>query len=221
MNDAQSAKIPATAKALAEALTLSEEILRNVELNEIPLRNCALKASRLARLLNDFDYQHAMQYEAGGYPSLASGVPPDVWKLATLAGRTYEQKDSDGKTKTYAFLESIEQLEYELKTTHIALEAAKDRDVSISSANPQQYLFTPAGNTLERGNLTSKASQLAQRLSSRSSFIYKYVLERHYQLKYSGIAEDAFSRIRQRVDSDISHLIPESVQRFSAIHVKI
>jgi hypothetical protein len=50
-------KIPPTKKALAEALQLSSEILRNIELNEIPLENVALKTGRLARLLNDFEMQ--------------------------------------------------------------------------------------------------------------------------------------------------------------------
>ena len=45
--------VPPTTEALKEALTLSSEILRNIELSEIPLTNIALKASRLARLLND------------------------------------------------------------------------------------------------------------------------------------------------------------------------
>lgn len=49
--------IPPSRQSLAEALTLSADILRNVELSELPLANIALKASRLARLLNEFDVQ--------------------------------------------------------------------------------------------------------------------------------------------------------------------
>lgn len=67
-------KITATHQALLEALKLSEEILRNLELVEIPLESIAFKATRLARLLNDFTYQEIMQYEAGGYPIGPNGV---------------------------------------------------------------------------------------------------------------------------------------------------
>ena len=42
---------------LEQALQLSEEILSNIELNEISLSNIALKTSRLARLLDDFENQ--------------------------------------------------------------------------------------------------------------------------------------------------------------------
>jgi hypothetical protein len=73
-----SENIPPTRKALREALELSEEILRKIELNELPLANVALKASRLARLLNDFDAQKTMEYEASGYPTTPNGVHSDI-----------------------------------------------------------------------------------------------------------------------------------------------
>jgi len=57
--------VPPSAEALKEALSLSEEILRNIELSELPLTNIALKASRLARLLNEYDVQKIMEFEAG------------------------------------------------------------------------------------------------------------------------------------------------------------
>lgn len=50
-------------QAPREALTLSEEILRNLELNEVALANVALKTSRLARLLNDFPHHKIIEYE--------------------------------------------------------------------------------------------------------------------------------------------------------------
>jgi hypothetical protein len=104
--------IPPSRQALAEALTLSAEVLRNVELSELPLANVALKASRLARLLNEFDVQKIMEYEAGGYPSTSGGVPPDVWRLAAAAGRNFEfVNPSTKQTQTYIYPESISQLE--------------------------------------------------------------------------------------------------------------
>jgi len=87
-------QIPPSRQALREALALSEEVLRNVELSELPLANIALKVSRLARLLNDFSHQKVMEYEASGYPSTPDGVPPDAYKLAVLAGRESQIKDA-------------------------------------------------------------------------------------------------------------------------------
>ena len=45
--------VPATPEALEEALSLSAEILADIELSRGPLTSSALKAGRLARLLND------------------------------------------------------------------------------------------------------------------------------------------------------------------------
>ena len=60
--------VPPTTDALKEALTLSSEILRNIELSEIPLTNIALKTSRLARLLNDYDVQTMNKFDYGSFP---------------------------------------------------------------------------------------------------------------------------------------------------------
>jgi hypothetical protein len=100
--------IPPSHQALAEALTLSAEILRNVELSELPLTNIALRASRLARLLNEFDVQKIMEYEAGGYPSTSGGVPPEVWRLAVAAGRNLEFVNPGTKqTQTYIYMSPL------------------------------------------------------------------------------------------------------------------
>lgn len=80
--------VPPTTEALKEALTLSEDILRSIELGDMPLTNIALKTSRLARLLNDYDIQKIMGFEVGGYPTTLDGVKPDVWELLVMAGRT-------------------------------------------------------------------------------------------------------------------------------------
>jgi len=79
--------IPPARKALEEALALSGDVLRNVELGELPLIQITLKTSRLARLLNEFDEQRIFEYEAGGYPKESGSLPPESWRLAVAAGR--------------------------------------------------------------------------------------------------------------------------------------
>lgn len=211
------AEIKPSAKALAEAMELSESLLRAIELSQLPLTNIALMAVRLARLLNDFDHQKIFEYEGGGYPSTATGVTPEVWRLATIAGRTYQKKEKE-EIKTYAKVESIEQMESLLESSKLGIDAARDPAVSISSANPHQFVGTSGGNLLERNRLHSKIMELSGQLSSRRSFIYSYVLHRNLELKFSGIAGDAFSRIRNFADGLIGITIPAAAQKFSAIY---
>jgi hypothetical protein len=211
--------IPPSRQALTEALSLSSEILRNIELSELPLANIVLKASRLARLLNEFDIQKIMEYEAGGYPSTPTGVTAEVWRLGIAAGRKYEILDPKTNTSNpYMYLESIGELEEQLQIAEASLAAARDPDVSISSANPHQYVWSPSGNFVERNTIRQAVTQAAQRLGSRRTLIYQYALRKHYELKFSSIADDVFGRIRERVDATIGQTIPDAVQRLWAIY---
>lgn len=213
MNDS----VKPSAAALREALALSEEILRNIELSELPMPNVALKASRLARLLNDFEYQKIFEYEAGGYPTTPSGVPPEVWRLADLAGRVYQKKNDKGQITSVAILESIEQLETQVEAAKLGLDAARDPNVSISSANPNQWVNT-LGNTFERQRLHGEIKEAVKRLGARRSCIHSYATRRNLELKFSGIAGDAFARIREFVDQQVSSAVPMAVQKFTAIY---
>jgi hypothetical protein len=211
--------IPTSRKALEESLCLSEEILRNIELSEIPLTNIALKATRLARLLNDFESQQIFQFEVSGYPTTPNGVEPDIFRLAEKANRGYQLKDEKSKKiNNYVYLESIEHLEHDKNIAEVALSAAQDRDVSVTSANPYQHVPTPAGNWHERKQIRDASQKAAKRLSARRTLIYQYALSKHYELKFSGIAEDIFSRIRERVDSAIGSVVPEATHKLSAVH---
>ena len=212
-------QIPPTLKAMQEALELSADLLADIELSRVVPMVAALKASRLARLLNDFDHHQLFQYEAGGYPSSSDGLPPEVWRLAEVAGRIYDQKDpKSGKVKRLAFTESVDHLQERIETEKLALSATADRDISVTSANPHQFVMTPAGNSMERRIILNEIASTTKRLASRRTYIYSYALRRHFELKFSGIAGDVFSHIRNAVDERIGALIPAALQQFVAVH---
>jgi hypothetical protein len=218
-------RIPPSMASLLEARVLSEDILKNIELNELPLSNVALKAARLARLLNDFAYQEVMKFEASGYPSDPGGVTPVGWAAAQLAGRVHVVADPPspttkqaGGTKELADVESLAVLEERITTAQIALQSAKDRDISISSSNPYQHVTAPMGNQYERYGLQRSIASATARLSKQRAFIHEYVLAKNLELRYSGVASDVFSRIRSDVDGRIGAVIPHSVNKFASVH---
>ncbi|AMO92735.1 hypothetical protein CFter6_0004 [Collimonas fungivorans] len=210
--------IKPNAVARREALILSEELLRNIELSEIPLTNAVLKASRLARLLNEFEFQKIFEYEAGGYPSTPEGVSPEIWTYLESAGRIFQDKNSEGEIKSFGVMESIEQLEAKVEGTKLGLDAARDASVSISSANPHQFVSAVKGNAVERGKLHTELQRAVKRLGTRRAFLHSYVVQRNLELKFSTIASDAFSRIRELVDKSVGDLLPSTVQKFTAIY---
>jgi hypothetical protein len=207
----------ATSEGLKEALVLSENILSDIELNTTSLTNIALKTSRLARLIGHFEHQKIFLYEVSGYPSTPDGVSLEVWGLAKKAGRINQKKDDD-EIKETASLTSLEQLEYEIEAAKDGLSVAQDADVSLTSANPRQYLHAPKGNQEERRGLRSSISTKSSLIAKRRAFIYEYVSSVFYEIKYSSISDDIFSRIRKRVDIKVGTLIPDAVQKFSAVY---
>lgn len=212
-------EIPPTPEALAEALALSGEILKDIELSRVSLSTAALKTGRLARLLNHFDAQQVFQFEASGYPITPDGVRPEIWRLLELARRTYQQQDPTAKeAKTIAFLESIEQLEHQIEIGKVGLTAAQDRDISVSSANPNQFVMAPLGNVMERQSLHRQITTASQRLASRRALIYEFASRRHYELKFSGVAQNVFSAVRDTIDLYIGEVIPEAIQKFASVH---
>lgn len=209
-------RIPASKQAMDEALGLAEEIIKNIELDEIPLDRCALKSTRLARLLNDFEFAEVFKYEASGYPYEPNGMSSGNWKRGLISGRRYQKKKPNTEElETYMFLESIGTIETQLEVQKIALSAAQDG--SISSANPNQYLKS-SGNLLERNAIKLSIQENSARLASRRALIYDYASRQYYELRFSGIVDDVFSRIRQRVDGEIGSKVPEAVKRFSAVY---
>ncbi|CAI8895569.1 AbiTii domain-containing protein [Pseudomonas sp. IT-232MI5] len=202
---------------LKEALPLSEAILSEIELSQAPLTSIALKASRLARLVGDFDQQQIMMYEASGYPKTPKGIESSVWQLAALAGRTYKQI-KDEKEKEYCKCDSLEQIELEMVTAKENILAAADVSTSISSANPNQYVSNPIGNARERTVLREIVSDRSKWLAARRAYIHSYVSSVYFELKFSSIPSDIFERTRSKVDKKIGELVPGAIKKFSAVY---
>ncbi len=191
--------VPPSSQALAEAEILAGEILKDIELSQIPLSLVVLKTLRLARIVNDFEAQQIFEWESGGYPQAAQGVTHEVWAAAEKANRLFFWSKSSNEERTrHMYQESIEELENYKEIGRIGLQAAD--------------------GPIERGRLRSGISTNNARLASRRTFIYSYASRKYYELNFGGVANDAFGRIRLSVDSLIGEVIPESVRKFTAIY---
>ena len=204
--------------ASQEALELSSEILADLELSRLPLSNCFMKASRLARLLGDSDTLQTFQYELEGYPSTPDGIPTDIWALAEKANRVYIEKDAKTETlKERCYTNSVESLESGKATAQTRLELTELKPTSISSANPQQYVRAPMVNMPERNAAQKMILKNSSRLAGRRTFLYGYVLKRHNELRVSSPAEDIFGSYSQTVDDLLSQYIPEDLIKIASI----
>ena len=92
-------------KVLADALALSEDILKNIELNETPLSQAVMKVARLARLINDYEAMEWLRYEQEGYSIYPDSVPQPIWDIGVKRGRYFLKKEGDD-SKEYIFVKN-------------------------------------------------------------------------------------------------------------------
>lgn len=78
--------------------------------------------------------------------------------------------------------------------------------------------MTVTSNKLERSQLLIAISKDNSRLASRGSFIYHYVLSKNLEIKFSGIPDDFFVRVRNKVDEKIGEILLESIMKFNAVY---
>ena len=197
-----------------ELLQLAEETLADIELSRLPLSNIALKASRLARFINNFDLEKIFEYEAGGYPTGKNGIAPEIWELGIKA----ERITNNDKGKKVMSCYSLTVIENRICTNQIALEQSQDRNISVSSANPNQFLYSPPTNTLERSIRIQNINNDTKLLAERKAFIYSNVKKIYFDLKFSDLTESIWLKMKNKIDIYIREIIPDETQKITAIY---
>ena len=57
-----------------------------------------------------------------------------------------------------------------------------------------------------------------EELASRRTLIHDYAIRKHYEIRFSGLAEDVFGRIRSRIDSSVGSAVPDAVRKLTSVH---
>jgi len=171
-----------------------------------------MRAGRIARLMNEPDFEAIFRYEVGGYPPGEHGLDAETWRLAGIANRYFMQLNSKtNKSERFAYLESIETIAESVKSGRERLAVSGDRE------SDQRVM----GNAFERMALTSAIETNVRRLSARRALLYDYLFSRYHQLRYSGITADAFTRLRTGVDTRIAQHVPVAVQQFDSVYANL
>lgn len=206
---------------IKECTELSADILKNFELSELPVSKIILKCLRLCRLLGDEDGILLFTYESAGYPTSASGMSNDSWRIAEIAGRRYFEtieKNGVKEKKEYARTQLISEIEESIASQKIRLAAATDPNVSLSSANPHQFVQSPAGNIVERSTIVNSIIQNQSLLQKVTGKLYAYVLQIYNKLMYGNIVEDTFTTARLQVNDELAEICPKAVEKFISVY---
>lgn len=205
---------------IKECTDLASEILKNFELSEIPVGNIVLKCLRLCRLLGDEDGILLFTYESSGYPINENGyITAEAWRIAKIAGRRYFNKSkNDDKNKEYANTTLIAELEETIQAQKIRLASASDPNISLTSANPNQFLREPTGNIKERTQITSQIIEQSAFLTKIKGSLYNYILPIYNKLLYGNIVEDIFTESRIKVNEKLGAYCPKSIEKFVSVY---
>jgi len=205
----------------AEILALAQEILKNIELQEFPLSNIALRCARLARINNNQSAMDWFKYELSGYPKDENGfVPSEAFAIAKSANRTYIQTDKDGKSQEFMFTETIAELEVEVDTAKEQMKMAIDPAVSLSSSNQYQHVV-PISNARERKELRIMITKNTKQINQLKIAYYNHVLGVYYESRLINIIEDIFKRRKIVVDKALSVHLPKTLEKFVSVYEKM
>ena len=178
-------------------LELARELLDDIELSRLAPEQLLLKASRLARIVDDAGVRTWLGFELRGYPNSEIGR-----KCMDLMGRwTDKSKDLGYWNPLAAINGTIAAWQVQIQQLQVP-----NVQISLASANPHEFvtgfggtgapkLSDPALAVLHRLNdLTTNIAALSAVRSRVLSQIHDFVSKTYYVLAFSGIAESIFQR---------------------------
>lgn len=110
-----------------------------------------------------------------------------------------------------------------LSSMTINLEAARDPNLSLSSANPNELLSGVSGRTnyVERAVIRKKADECASLQANYRAEIYNFALNVHSKWSFGSMAESIFEQKRTRVEPFLLKILPDGQQRLNSIDQNI
>lgn len=198
----------------ALALELAEDLLMDFELSRLTATDLVKKTSRLARLLDDRDAVRWLGLELSGYNDPVTGkMLGGSESYATRSGRSFYD-DGDGVTKIWT--SPLGSLQANVDGARTQISAAADAPVSITSANPNQFVSPPSGNARERGTLLQIITRDQGLIECVLAAVHSYVSEKEVELRFGAAVESAFGQVRNRVDAKIAELVPDAAVKLAA-----
>ncbi|WP_445154137.1 AbiTii domain-containing protein [Arthrobacter sp. Hor0625] len=197
---------------IASAALLSDQLLEDIEMSRIGAADQIRRASRLARLLDDDEALAWLGHEIEGFTTTNGGLTDSQVQAATRSRRQAPSKES-GKLSFWT--DSVDKIQAEIESARLQLAASADAPVSVSSANPSQFVSAPSGNARERASLREFISHRSDLLGRIQGAVHKYASEKNVELRFGAAMESAFAVLRRDVDSKIASLVPAAGAKFA------
>lgn len=200
-----------------ECTILAKEILKNIELSELPFKSILLKGLRLCRLLNDEIGIKIFTYEATGYPLNDKGkLTAEAWELCLISGRRHLEIEKDGSYKEYAFTSTVGEMESLVEIQSKRMKILSDPTSYSEGFTP--YMIEVSKNTNERLGIVNSIKDNSKRIEIIKLKIYDYIIKIYNELLYANLVEDIFRNNRNIVDGKLVKYCPETIKKLSSIY---
>lgn len=114
-----------------------------------------------------------------------------------------------------------EQNLFVIETFNANIQSAQDHDVSISSANPNQYVYNPWGNTTERNAIRTEAKQIVTYIAKYRTETYDFASGIYTKWQLGNIAESIFEKKRKKIEPILREIFPDVELRLNSIEQNV
>jgi len=184
---------------LRMARELSDVILGDLEINQLPISQILMKAKRLARMLHDSDAQRWLDYEIMGYPTVF-----DPEELGS--SRKYYTSDRpvirDDRTKK----------PHAIGLPHLESYINSTRPESVQKIGAQEH---------QKIQILNKHHEMVNDFERLKTAVHNYVTEVNISLLVGEFAEDIFEETRLASDRFIREHCPRAGEQLLAISEKM
>jgi len=187
-------------------LKLATEIMDDIELSKYDAQSILLKATRLARYVDDSETRAFLKFEMQGYPIDELGT-----KYMTLTGRWTD------RDKALGYWYPLSQVEAKIEVENIKLTQLRIPDTSAGSA---RIIVDDI-----RKNIDETAFVIARLGGVKSrviSLVHQFVTNVYYERTFDNLAEGIFESYKKDLDlllaehsGDVIEQIPSVVARLS------
>lgn len=207
-----------------QQLELAKELLDDVELSRLPPEQLLLKASRLARLVDDTATVRWVGWELNGYPN-----NQDAKSWMRRFGRfTNEQLNLGYWIPLAGISGSIASMQVQIQTLTVP-----NIQFAPSSANPNEFVTGFAGTTAQKAtepvnqiltrlqSLTTAVSDLSAIRSRVLAAVHGFAVKVYHELSFADVAESIFERFKTTIDALMQEAAPDVLEKVPSVYDRL
>jgi hypothetical protein len=198
-------------------LSLSRELLDDIELGRLKPETLVMKAMRLARLMGADEIEEWLGFELKGYPRELSA------SAAVQAEKSGRGPDENGNYYFWPFaglIGSVRTMELELSSLQVP-----SVTYSPSSSNEYEHVgmkleaaIAPVNTALHRrANLSNQITETQNVVSKITARLHDFASTSYYELAFRHLAEGIFEHHRREVDALLAATAGEALKKIPAI----